>query len=98
MRNAVAKPLRDVLRRRIQSLQDIVDDMVVELVHDLLDLGEIHDHAIVVERVILHRDRNDPVVSMEIRTLAFIVQVQEMRTGYFDSFRYCKLRLSSLYK
>ena len=65
--------------------KSIVDDMVVELVHDLLDLGEIHDHAIVVERVILHRDRNDPVVSMEIRTLAFIVQVQEMRTGYFDS-------------
>lgn len=90
MRDAVAEPLGHVFGGRVDIPHDVIDEGVVEAVHDFLDLAEIDDHAVVVDFLALDGDGDDPVMAMQVRALAFIIEVQVMRPGYFHSLCYGK--------
>lgn len=75
----LADPVGEVLRRRVETLQHIVEDGVVQPILDqLLDAGEIDDHAILVQRLGLAINRDDPIMPMKVLALAGIRQVQAM--------------------
>lgn len=62
--------------------------MVQPILDQLLDAGEIDDHAILVQRLGLAINRDDPIMPMKVLALAGIRQVQAMGGRYFDSLRY----------
>ena len=74
----VAYPAGDVLRRGI-DIQHLVDVLVVEGAFDNpFDVGEVGYHTVLVQRLCLAEDGDDPVVPVQGFTLAFVTEVEIM--------------------
>ena len=65
---------------------NVIYKHMIQLIHRFLNLCEIHHHAIGIQCFSLTGHGNNPVVSMEVAALAFIIQMQEMSTAHFHPF------------
>ena len=88
MGHGVANPFGDIFCRRIE-VEDIVQVLMVHLGMDqFLDFLKIDDHAVAVQCFGLAGHIDDPVMSMEMLALAFIVEDQVVGSGHFHPLGY----------
>ena len=84
----VAYPTGDILGGRI-DLQHLVDILVVEsLFNNTFDVGEVGYHTVLVERFGFAMHGNNEIMSVQSFALAFITQMEIVRSGDCDSFFY----------
>ena len=82
-RNLLHAPAGDVLRRGVAA-DDIIYHLMVKLVGDAaLDFGEIDHHAVAIQLAGLAIDGDLPIVAVQLRALARVIQFETMRPGDF---------------
>ena len=58
--------------------------LMIESSHNLfLDMGKIEDHPIPIQILSPAMNRDDPIMAVNILTLAFVVQTKPMASGNF---------------
>ena len=79
--------------------ENFVQILVVELFHHyLLDMSEINYHAVYVQFMRTAPDRDNPVVTVQIFTLAGIGKTKAVGCRHFHTFNYCVHRFNTLTK
>lgn len=72
----VKYPFGDIFGSRVKRKHFVEVVMIQWFFHKSFDFAEVHEHPILVERLALQMDRDEPVMSMHSGALAFVIKCQ----------------------